>query len=58
MNIRTTIARLVMTFDISFPESESKGVQVDPLDNAKDHFSMGIDSMVVRLVRREKKKGG
>ncbi|CEL10886.1 hypothetical protein ASPCAL13993 [Aspergillus calidoustus] len=56
MNIRTTIARLVMTFDVSFPESESKGEKVDPLNNAKDHFSMGIDSMVVKLVRRDQKE--
>ncbi|KAH8692970.1 cytochrome P450 [Talaromyces proteolyticus] len=53
MNIRTTIARLIMTFDISLPESQDKDAQVDPLDNAKDHFSMGIESMVVRLVLRD-----
>ncbi|GIC93734.1 cytochrome P450 monooxygenase ftmC [Aspergillus udagawae] len=69
MNIRTTIARLVMTFDISFPESESgtgdgngigklgngSAAQVDALDNAKDNFSMGIERMVVRLKRRDGK---
>ncbi|KAL4877794.1 benzoate 4-monooxygenase cytochrome P450 [Aspergillus karnatakaensis] len=67
MNIRTTIARLVMTFDISFPESgggtgdktetgERKNgcaLLVDPLGNAKDNFSMGIERMVVRLKKRD-----
>ncbi|KAH8427327.1 uncharacterized protein LDX57_005041 [Aspergillus melleus] len=50
MNIRTTIARLIMTFDIQFP----KGVDATPfVDHAEDHFSLGIERMPIVFTKRQ-----
>ncbi|KAL4778237.1 Tryprostatin B 6-hydroxylase [Aspergillus varians] len=49
MNIRTTVARLIMTFDIGFPAGED-GARL--MDHAKDHFSLGIERMPIVLTRR------
>nr|QKG86308.1 NotG [Aspergillus sp. FM242] len=50
MNIRTTIARLIMTFDIQFP----KGVDATPfMEHAEDHFSLGIERMPIVFTRRQ-----
>lgn len=49
MNIRTTIARLITTFDIRFPAGED-GTRF--MENAEDHFSMGIERMPVVLTKR------
>nr|L7WME9.1 RecName: Full=Cytochrome P450 monooxygenase notG'; AltName: Full=Notoamide biosynthesis cluster protein G'; Flags: Precursor [Aspergillus versicolor]AGC83578.1 P450 monooxygenase [Aspergillus versicolor] len=49
MNIRTTIARLIMTFEIRFPAGED-GSHL--MENVEDHFSMGIERMPVVLTRR------
>lgn len=49
MNIRTTVARLIMSFDVRFPEGED-GIRW--MDAADEHFAMGIHQMPVVLTRR------
>ncbi|EAW19750.1 cytochrome P450 monooxygenase ftmC [Aspergillus fischeri NRRL 181] len=49
MNIRTTVARLIMRFDVRFPEGED-GIRW--MDAADEHFAMGIHQMPVVLTRR------
>ncbi|KAJ5563110.1 hypothetical protein N7461_001871 [Penicillium sp. DV-2018c] len=48
MNIRTTVARLIMTFDVRFPQGDDGTRWMAAAD---EHFSMGIDQMPVILER-------
>ncbi|OOQ91423.1 Tryprostatin B 6-hydroxylase [Penicillium brasilianum] len=50
MNIRTTVARLIMTFDVRFPQGDDGTRWMNAAD---EHFSMGIDQMPVILERRQ-----
>ncbi|KAJ5751603.1 hypothetical protein N7520_008520 [Penicillium odoratum] len=50
MNLRTTTARMIMTFDIQFPP----GVEGPSLlDNSREHFSLSIEHMPILLTRRQ-----
>ncbi|KAL4734141.1 Tryprostatin B 6-hydroxylase [Aspergillus similis] len=50
MNIRTTVARLIMTFDVGFQAGDD-GRQY--MDAADEHFAMGIAQMPMILRRRQ-----
>ncbi|KAI9370293.1 Tryprostatin B 6-hydroxylase [Aspergillus egyptiacus] len=50
MNIRTTVARLIMTFDLGFPAGEDGSRWMEAAD---EHFAMGIAQMEVVLRRRQ-----
>jgi tryprostatin B 6-hydroxylase len=49
LNLRTTVARLVMTFDMTFPTNEDETRWMEAAD---DHFAMGIEHMPVILTKR------
>ncbi|KAF4226423.1 hypothetical protein CNMCM6805_004602 [Aspergillus fumigatiaffinis] len=49
LNLRTTVARLVMTFDMTFPTNEDETRWMEAAD---DHFAMGIENMPVILTKR------
>ena len=52
MNIRTTIARLVMGFDIKFAPAEEVDQGKRFEKETKDHFTMGLAKLEICFVKR------
>ena len=52
MNIRTTIARLVMGFDIKFAPAEEVDQGKRFERETKDHFTMGLAKLEICFVKR------
>ena len=53
LSLRTTIAQIVMRFDIGFPDDETdRGTRFET--NCRDHFTMSLAELKICLKRRKK----